>query len=355
MSVDFETRLRTEFASLPVDIPVDAEATLAAGRRARGRRIGAVIGGVAVLAAVAVFSLPGALRTSIPAVPEPIGTPGQVSFGEVGNPSPQRVQDARLTVERAGGALRINVTATLNSGDELAQEFTHPDDGSTWVAGLSEQVWVAVLPSEASWVQLVSHGENGGWAWEEKTLSGLDRTVVLAVADQAGTLDGLIWKRPDGTAWNSLGEQISILGNAGSSDSTIYADPALDIIGMDSDVGGMSRPLSQVGPDLLVKANMASARDGMREFRGFFLLPEGDYPQDGPDPEVVVSADAEGLRVVPGTLSGGALAGRFVVVVSYSAPEGVPVEGTSLIDSLSYTAPGGRRVTVVPGVGEVQR
>lgn len=353
MSVDFETRLRTDFAAVPVDIPWDAEATLAAGRRARGRRIGAVIGGLAVVAAVAVFSLPMLLRTSIPAIPEPIGVSSTARFEELGNPSPQRVRHATIEVGRSAGELRIAVEATLESGS-LSQEFTHPDDGSTWLEPLSDQVWAAVVPDPVEWVSPVTR-EGGGWSWDEQPLPDLGMTAVLMVAEHRGAIDGLIWKRADGTAWNSLGDEVSLLSNADGEGADVYADAALDVMGMRTGGGGMEKRLSEVGPDRLVQSMVEGDRAGVRVFRGLFLLPEGDYPEAGPEPDFVFQQDVDHVRSISGVLVGGALDGRYVVAVRYSAPATVTLEGTSLIESLTYTAANGRRVTVIPGVGEVPR
>ena len=67
MNVDFESRLWADLASVPLDIPVDADATLAAGRRARARRLRAGIGGlVAVLAVVGVVARWRCARPSPP-------------------------------------------------------------------------------------------------------------------------------------------------------------------------------------------------------------------------------------------------------------------------------------------------
>lgn len=354
MTVDFETHLRTEFASLPVDIPVDVEATLAAGRRARGRRISAAIGVVAVLAVVAVFTLPSMLQTSIPAVPDPMGTSAEVTFEGVGNPSPESVEHATLTIERRSGGLKIGVIVNLESGLVLRERFTHPDDGSTWLAALGERVWVAIVPDEVEWIIPVYHGS--GWAMDDQSVVGMDLTAKLMVADApGGVIDGLIWKRPDGTAWNSLGNEISIMQHAGASSSDVYADPVLDTIGLWTADGGMAKSLSEVGPDLLVQSGALGRRAGVWEFRTLFLLPEGDYADDGPNPEVSVSDEVSSVRSVVGPLVRGSLDGRYVAVVGYSAPATPALEGASLIESLSYTTPDGRRVTVVPGVGEVNR
>lgn len=354
MSVDFETRLRTEFASLPLEIPVDEAAILATARQARGRRLAAAVGGVAMLLAVAVFGLPSLVWTNIPATPLPAGTPAVAEFAEVGNVLPHRVLHATIALERTPGTLVITTDLTLVDGPQPTHEFTHPDDTSVWLAEITGGVWAAIVPDPIEWVSLVARQDSsgGGWTWNEQPLPGTGMTALLMVADTTdGALEGLIWGRSDGTAWNSLGDQVSAL--SGSDGLEVYADSALDVVGMRVEGGEFGSQLSKVGPDLRAASGVLEI-SGVRTFGSLFLLPEGDYP-DGPDPEVKVPGYVTGPNVVSGTLEGGAYDGRYVVAVRYTTPATGTLDGTSLIESLTFTSPDGERVTVEPGKGPVKR
>lgn len=337
MSTDFETRLREDLAAVEVRIPFDPETALAAGRRARGRRIAGSFGAGAIVVALALFALPFVQR-GVPAVPEPIATKGTVTFGHLSVRGAGGIDGATMSVERHAGVLDIAVTVTTSEEGKQVRVLDHPDDGSVWIKRINDQVLAALIPSEVTWVETVA---DGGWTWDDQRVPGMGLTAVLYASDEPNTaIDALVWRQLDGRVVDSNGNEVSATTvRLGESDLELWADPALDRIGLNHDEGGASGFLSGVGDDLVAIATMHQTGSEPAIARVVFLLPEG-----AADPSLVVVPDLQ-TEWTAATLRGGELASRTVVVSQTVLAGGEFPGAAALVSAISYRAADGAQVT----------
>lgn len=347
MNVDLESRLREDFGAVPLDVDIDVDAVLAAGRRERARRSGGVIVTFAVVIAAVLVAVPFMRGPGRPAVPEPIQTATRAT-AVFDNPI-QNGSDvpgvARLTMDvekvgGSGGSLDVSVNGTSVSGKHLAGSFTRPADKPWEPYRVNDYVYVAVLPS-AEWFTFVSSG--GGWGSDQRQLGDLGLTAVLMVADEPpASIEGVIWRSPDGRVYDSLGNEVSEAPFTPG--INVYADPALDVVGLEHDGQGAARKLSEMGDDYRALLSVAAVDQGHSMSWSVFVLPAGARLGQASVKPGFVSYTSETPFV------GGALDGRHVVIVRVAISDALDLtQAGTLVESLTFTDATGAVQTVRPG------
>lgn len=344
MSIDLETRLRQDLAAAPVDIPIDVDRTLAAGRRAAtNQRVGWGIGAVAVVAAGS-FLVPQLLSGRVPAVPAPIETPSHatVTFDRNGfqfDEGKIDLESAAVELRRGqGDALEVIATVTLEGEVPLRGTLTVPDVSRSWTHRLSDLVTIGIAPSNR-WVDWVADDDYTGTGQVSDAVGApFDLTVHLLfrVKPSQWQLQGAVWQQPDGQVRNSRGESVSVVEFAGQ-DATVYVDPSFDRIGMHAQSGlGIAAVLSEVEPGHLAAVGAMGTTD-----YALYLLP-ADAAGEVEPTTLTPDAQAE-----VGTLKGGAWDGRMVVWTTRDNPAGTADPDTAqLLRSVSYRNAAGQLITV---------
>ncbi len=306
---ELELVLREQLrAADDVHVPLDPEAVLRAGRRARRTRT-AIIAAVAILVlAVAAWLAPmfGRLVSGgdVDAVPDPRQTP-QHTAPVTPSPTPSVTPSVTPT---AGPGVTGSVTLQVpgdsdpvSSDDELtatgdgtAVSVAH--DGSAPVrvpvpvtpgsatvhVGYPDEAWaVLVINGEASWVAGTAPSM---WGADAEVLPGSTVTVAAVrlfyLDEQWKPADQFLWGTPDGKVFLVAGTPStttpldsavfpSVLGS-----QAVYAhDAAADLwLRRDGDAGAsVSRPSDHPGQ---VPTSLAGSADGT-EFEVVALLPEG--------------------------------------------------------------------------------
>ena len=343
MSIDLETRLRQDLAAAPVDIPIDVDRTLAAGRRAvTNQRVGWGIGAVAVVAAGS-FLVPQLVPGRVPAIPA--GPPtGQATavFGAHGfgfGEGSVDLESATIQLRRdAGEALEVTATVTLEGQEPISDTMTVEDPSNSWTHRLSDLVMVGIAPPHR-WIDWVDSGsETGRGEVSEVTGAPLDLTVHLLVRPKPSEWQvlGAVWQQPDGQVRNSRGESVSVVEFAGQ-DATVYVDPSFDRIGMHAQSGlGIAAVLSEVEAGHLAAVGAMGTTD-----YALYLLP-ADAAGEVEPTTLTPDAQAE-----VGTLKGGAWDGRMVVWTTRDNPAGTADPATAqLLGSVSYRDAAGQLITV---------
>jgi hypothetical protein len=345
---DLDERLRDDLAELvetvPLDLGIELDAVIGAGRRARrSRAIRHSMGAAAVTllgAGVAMASAPlgpSVTPSVVPAAPVTspawLENPAYFDVTGLGLASSTDFDRITLDVTAAATGWKVDITTSRSDGLLLAQFATQADRG-LWVSQLSPQVAVALLPARTDWwVPAMKKPQEAPRYTNSMHPGTLDLTAVLVVFDkpaEASDLAGFVWQAADGTLVDSLGDAVpSATVEAAGQQATLYLDPTLNLMGYRlSD--GASASLNPDSPGWHAYPRLQFYdRSGVDQRTRWVLadvLPSGAH-----DLKIDLAPDAHWSTVE--------LAGRTgYVIVSESARTTQPVR------SLSYVDAAGKRV-----------
>jgi hypothetical protein len=255
---DLDERLRDDFADLvdgnPLDLGIDVDRVLDAGRRVRrARAISTSLGGaaVAVLAAavawggIAAHGITGA--TVVPAAPSPSwADPAYFDVSDLGLAASTDFDKVQLAVTAASEGWDVEITTSRSNGLLLSRLVTRADLGTgtsaVWVQQVSPQVSVALLPARTRWWQVAMRESTENLRYVDWTHPGLlDLTAAILVFDeprQASDVAGFLWEAADGSLVNSFGDPVrTAQATVAGQRIELYWDPTLKQLGIRTDGG----------------------------------------------------------------------------------------------------------------------
>jgi hypothetical protein len=247
---NLDERLREDFAGLvgtvPLDLGIELDAVIGAGRRARRSRMvrHSLGGAVATLLAAGVALASAPLGPSVtPAVipaapvtsPAWLENPAYFDVTGLGLAPTTNFDKIALDVTGAGAGWDVDISISRSDGLLLAQFATHADRG-VWVQQLSPQVAVALLPARTDWWAPAMKKPGEDLRRIDSMYPGtLDLTAVLLVFDkpaESADLAGFVWQAADGTLVDSLGDAVpATTMDAAGQQVTLFLDPTLNLMG----------------------------------------------------------------------------------------------------------------------------
>ncbi|MCA0297166.1 MAG: hypothetical protein LCH96_18005 [Actinobacteria bacterium] len=343
---ELEDRLSADLlrATEVIDGSMDPDAILLTGRRQARRRL--VGGAVAAVAAVLVVGLVISLgvRPSVPSMPAPAGTesavptptalPRTVSF-------PLSQPNGRVDVAVSEDARSIEVTLTKGTRVEL-DEKASLSGGEVWRKRVDPLTEVVALPVKATWVAAILTDGTGSLVLGTRYVWG-NRTVFVFEAASVADLDRVadyVWRDEDGSVQATALEVGTTQAIPGITERSVAVSEVGKSLIYTDDAGSFSvLPLgSDTRRAVFGRADSIDSA-GSKVAAVFGMLPKG---------VISFTVQLAGTQAQWGksclSTSFDTTTVRCLVVAVGPAP----ATGGHLVDSITYTTPSGKDVTITP-------